>query len=1101
MGGDDRENELKIQKLENQITTMQSKVKFRTIEEMPLNLRSRWIPLEVLNEFMISRGNKPLLYDETTNIYEVDLTHSKGTVPSEYNFYGDLIRHLNNLGLEHGVQNKDREEAIEEFKERFRSWLAVHPKRQEFENTYNRKFNNYVKEEYDDTPIPIDKMDDGFSLNRYHYSAIRRMLDVGRGILAYGTGLGKTFAAIATAYLLKERGIAKKPMIVVPKSVLANWVSEINVFSGNKKRKIMIIGMHEKKDKNETLQLDVKGKIQWNEDTFEEVQRKLQQVAQNDYDIVLITRDKFDMMSFSPEILQRTLDDVVHRHIIRSNAEATARDVEVAKANIERAIMGRVKAGHEKVETIYFDQLGVDALFADEAHSYRNLFGLVGRPIKWAMTQPDVQRSMRMYVASQFIREKNNGKNVFFLTATPTVNNPLEAYNMLQYIAPEEYDRRNIFNMQDFFDTFGNVETLDIADISGEIKPRPALTGFKALPELRTIFMRYTDMRRAQDVGLKVPQPDPHFNTSNMTTLQKRVYNDLRERARELLAMTEEERKESGDHIFSILSDMQKAAISIKLLMEEGSEHRPELTSKEVEEEGVSPKMKESVEDTLRIYKTGEKQLIFAEFKAIQKELKNELIKAGIPEKDILIINADTAGSSSNRQHMSEEYNSGKYKVVIGNSTMAEGMNFQVETSAVNHLTLPWTPAAIEQRNGRGVRQGNKREMVDINYYMTHGTFDGFFFDAINRKKGWQWDLWNGTADEAKNENSGRSFSPQELQVMLSDDPEAERLKVDAENKTQIEKNREEMQKRGLSAFNQYQNLLIQYKKMKPEEKSDELGKQLQERITYTRQLLQNNEQFEYKGLLESDEPAYVDADRRIVVPVGRYFTRNGGNWEKHGLYRFVSVDPVNRRVKIEKIIEGEQREYDHANPSPGEISNVGFNEFKSFFKSGISTPAVHSDEVERKLYDSIKNWRQVRLLQPDTITNKKENIFKILEENDVDDIPVIDHKTGGVKIAARSDFEPKEEYNRRTGQTENLPPTYSKDDIYWPLDIRRWMKDILDIAQKERTEYRKIWAGRNRHYKPPMPKEVNFANEVFGWQWPSTEEEVPEEENTEDQE
>jgi SNF2 family DNA or RNA helicase len=299
------------------------------------------------------------------------------------------------------------------------------------------------------------------------------------------------------------------------------------------------------------------------------------------------------------------------------------------------------------------------------------------------------------------------------MTATPTVNNPLEVFNMLQFIAPEEMDKRNVHNMGEFFGIFGEVQKTDYLRANNEIVQRDTLTGFKTLPELRQLMHEYTDMRTAEDVGLKIPKADEQNILSPKTPLQAEVYDALRNEANTYLKMTPKERIEAGyeqGDYMKILSDMQKATISLKILANTGSEFAPRslLTPDALEKHSITPKMQQCVENTLTTVKEGDKKLIFCEYKEAQEELKEYLIKAGVPAKEIMVVNADTAGKSEQRQKISVDYNSGKYKVVIGNRTMSEGMNFQVETAAIDHLDIPYTPSALTQRNGRGVRQGNK---------------------------------------------------------------------------------------------------------------------------------------------------------------------------------------------------------------------------------------------------------------------------------------------------------------------------------------------------------------------------------------------------------
>ncbi len=1112
--GNDPHKDLKIDKLQKQIGLLRGKATFRKIEDMPILFTSRWIPLKYLNQYLHDEQDwKGISFDPDRNRYDVDPTTFGKELPTAHNEYGDFLNYVNGEGLTHGTQNENRMAALKEMEQQFKSWLAVHPDRDKIEDQFNRSFNNYLNETFDDSPIAIDKKSDSFDLNPYHYSAIKRLLSKGRGILAYGTGLGKTFAGLATALLLKQTGKAKKPMVVVPKSVFANWQEEIKRFVGEKSINLMVIGQHERK-KNGLVQNDKNGNPIWDDDTFEQVQAKLQQVAQNDYDLVLVTRDKLDMVGLSKDTMESYLHQIINKHITRG--DLSDREFKEAVERMEGQIMGRARGGHEKTQFVNFDELGVDALFVDEAHNYRNLFGLLGRQqnTMWALSQPDTQRSMRMYLFSKWVREHNTpeNRNVFLLTATPTVNNPLEAFNMLQYIAPEELDKRNLPTISEFFDMFGRVEPVNVMRANGQMEERMGLVGFQSLPELRQMFLEYTDMRRAKDVGLKVPEEAAEFKLSDFTPTQRRVYDELRQRA-DALFDAKAKGQDTEDHLFSIFSDMQKATVSLRLLQQTGSKLAPVVTNAEVETEGMSPKMRQCVEHTIDFHKQGKKKIIFAEYKELQTELRDQLVKAGIPKEEIVIVNADTAKSARDRQRISDEYNKGKYTVVIGNKTMQEGMNFQRGTGAIDHLMLAWTPADLEQRNGRGVRQGNKVDSVAVSYYLTKGSFDHFLHEAVNRKRGWQWDLWHSQDESVENKNTGRSFSPQELRVMLSEDPEAERIRAAEMEKSAVEKQVDGYKSRALSSFNQYQNLLIQYGKMSPEEKEAERGRDVKTRIDVARSGLQRDKYFEQKGLLEGNEPAYVDSDKRILMPVGRYFTANDGDWKKHGLYQFVKVDPVKREVIVRKVTPSEgESEYSYYRGIPnrmGEVRSVDYKEFREHFKQGIQAASPDHGELQNLVVERMKQFKDVTLLAPETLAARKAEILEKLSEGDSDQIvPYVNQDTGKVEFAELSDFVyPKEflkhskdeeaageekgywmEHHRKWMKTERKPV----ESIYFPTDPERFKKDILAQAQKDvegwEKEYKR-WKDmygrkRGRSWRPSMPERsaaMKMADAMFG--------------------
>jgi len=907
-------------------------------------------------------------------------------------------------------------------------------------------------------------------------------------------------------------------------NVLANWQAELKRFLGDKEAKVLVIGQHEAKDRYGLPKKDEHGRIVYEDDDADQVQAKLQQVAQNEYDLILISDSKIDTMMMTPERTEEYLDYIVNRHI--SDSDMTDREREKAVERLEGRVMGRLKGANDrelklnlgkeggvfKSKQIFFDELGIDGLIIDEAHHYKNLFGIKNTRIRGVMGEQDTQRSMRLYMFSKLIRDSHDGKNVFLLTATPTPNNPLEAYNMLQYIAPEEFEKRDIRNMQGFYDMFAKVDTERKLKADNKYKEEQVLGGFKNLPELRQIMFEYTDMRKAEDVGLKVPDEKSEFKVSDMSQVQRRVYDDLHERAEEFFNMSKEEKAESGDHIFSILSDMQKATVSLRLLKETGSGHAPVLTDADIEADGLSPKVRQCIEDTVDVYKQGKKKLIFAEYKGLQQETRDALVKAGIPEDEIYVFNADSTGSSSKRQKVSEDYNNGKYKVVIGNSAMSEGMNFQVATAGIDHLMLAWTPDALVQRNGRGVRQGNTESEVGVKYYLTSGSYDSILHEIISRKKGWQYDLWRGKSDEAENE-AGRKFSPEEIRVLLSPDPEAAKMRLADLKKTAIQKEGEELKSRALSNFNQYQNFLIQYKKMKPEEREGDKGKQLASRIETARDLLNRNEQFEQKGLLEGQEPAYVDSDKRIVIPTGQYFTEQEGDWKKSGIYQFTSVDPVNRKVSVRKISEGTdepKRGGYYSRNEVADVQTIDYKDLREWFQHGMQPVNVPHEEIQNRHLENMKSVKYLSLLDPDVAANNRAKIVeKLLEHDDDAKVPFIDRKDGQIGVTDISSFgipkkyrewaegeakeESKDNYFRKRVE-EMKKKQLPLDDLYLPVDPIRWRNDILSHALKDKEEREKrnksyggrssYGRGRKGHYQEPETEFEKLAGQLWGWRW-----------------
>mgnify|MGYP002813226582 CR=1 FL=1 len=1438
---DDAHKELKIDKLKKQSTQLELKANKRIIEDMPIYFKARWMPLQHLNDFLKSKDWKQLLYDEDRGVYEVDTSTIGEELPDRYNMYGDFIRYINNLGLEHGVQNKDRLASLLDMEREYKSFLAVHPQREWIENLYNRKFNNYIEETFDNTPLKIDKLSKNFSLNAYHNSAIRRLIEKGRGLLAFSTGLGKTMSSIGLALYNKQIGNWKKPMVVVPKSVLSQWVSEIKRFTGENQIKLLVIGEREALDRNGVPRIDKDGRPLMRDETAEEAQAKLQHAAQNDYDIILISDSKLDTLTLSPTRLSNYMDDIVDRHVFKSNADLTDRQREEATAKLLGRITSRTKGDDDRLQNIKegkkggtfksrainFDELGIDGMIVDEClpyhskilteigwrkigeivdrrenikvysfndrhneielksitnwmskplnhkivklnlsngkhivsthnhkiltrengyvpaieskeetifvlqeddnkdmqtmqygipiqvsrsnkqfkagilfsimrsilssiitayqrtktpaipcfsgcykrseitsniyknekkqpdvkphnqrenapiingkdipcerrerstndstnvtftdhessygisdtnsngkrivpmftkllqgrfsnsrkensnrnrwqnaqakkmeifrspkdkslkcvrvdsieilergsyanygfrsskdstvyditvadnhnficegvivsncHNYKNLFGVINNRTRGVMGDQQTSQSMRMYLFSKYINELKGNKNMYLMSATPTPNNPLEVFNMFQYFAPDEMDKRQMYNIEQFLDMFGEITSIKTQKANGKIVDENVLSGFSNLPELRQSVFEYTDMRNAKDVGLKVPEEKARHIMSAMTPLQERVYKGLRNRADVWLKMNAAERKESGDNILKIIGDMVKASVSLRLLKDTTELGDIELSNEEITEDGYSPKVQQCVEHSVDFYKQGKKKIIFARYKALQHELKDALVKSGIPENDIYVFNADTTATSSARMKVSDDYNAGKYKIVIGNEAMSEGMNFQVGTGAVDNLMLAWTPDELTQRKGRGLRQGNKEKEVEVNYYFTSGTIDSLFHEILSRKTGWQYDLYKSKADKADNPNAnGRQFTPQEIEVMLSDNPEEARRRLEDLKKSGLEKEKDELKSRALANFNQLQNFNLQYNRMNKEERTSDKGKEIQSRITNAKSLLNKNEYFEHKGLLENDKPVYIDSDKRVLMPVGQMFTKSDGNYNEHGLYKLEDVDPISREVKIRKIIHKE-RSWQLGRES-GDITNVDYKTLRENFADGMKAVDVPPAEMDEAIASNMKNIKTATMLSPEYISNNRKAIISKINKDE--GIPYIDRKTGNMELGKVTNFVIPEDEAEYAKEEKNEPDSdkfwtkqikeYKKDmkpieDAYLPVDPIRWRNDILKVALEEKAksveEHKRYgshtYGKRGRHTNTRQAgKWESFTRNLYGWDW-----------------
>jgi hypothetical protein len=993
-------------KLAEQVGQVVARLEPRSIDDMtiPLWAVGEWVPVEAFNAFMRDRGYHEIL--EHDGGWKFDARSGARTYQTQLE--QDTLITLNRGRISHGSKTKEAKAEVAALEGEFRDWLAASDYRLEVEQNYNVAFNGEISQEYSGEPLEIAGIDqrDGKRLHHYQNSTIRQMAEIGRGIVALNVGLGKTASAIALSQHLKQLGRTKKPCMVVPKSVLANWVKEVNFWG--KDLKVMVLGQtqqfwadgspawevpgHSFKMKGGNPVLDADGNyilfanedkkkaspvamspeqvqklgsFSFREDDAATKERKMQQLAQNSYDLVLMSEPVFQSIGLDPEREYAEMSDIMGRHINDASAANKKKQYELQKRK-EAKLAQLADRRSEKTENITWEDLGIDCLFHDEAHHLKNLFATGSRTGDVAfLSNAESQRSLDFYYKSKYIREQNNNQNVFLLTATPTSNNPLEAYNMLMHVCPEEFDKRGIRNIDDFLQIFGDIQEVMVPGVNLEMTTKNGLIGFKNLKDLRKLFNKFTRMQDAQDVGLPIPKENGQDVGVEMTPAQQSVYEGLRERANELLQGKVED---GTDHIFSVISDMDKAALDLEYYADTtGSGDVPDLDSPEARR---SPKIESAVARAMASRTAnGGKQIVFCDAVQLHDKIKQQYIDAGYPADEIQIVNAGTVPKSSDRQKVSQAYNDGRVTLVIGNTaTMGEGMNFQVGTTDIHHLTTPWTPAAIDQRNGRGVRQGNTLDGVNIHYYGAEGSFDGYRKGTLERKRGWLNDLWKGDADTAQNQNTG-GMSMDEMTIALSANPEATRKALESNRELQIAKLTKQKQLQANKQFSQLQTMKMALSKMSPERKLSGPGQQLQDRHDRLKRSLLNNEHFNHRSILENETPAYVGSDGTIFS-VGQHLEQEDGS-----VYRVASIDPVKQTIRAEQAIGPEYSPFQDRGSKDFEFRQINGT------KWGAAKPIDFSEhEKDRRFASSVRGYDRLKNLTPQQIDSHRDLITEKLK-------------------------------------------------------------------------------------------------------------------------
>lgn len=726
-----------------------------------------------------------------------------------------LMNYLN--GAKISITDKYSEETkskLKELEDGFRDFLDLKEESPEIASSYNRKFNNWMEKTFDDSIIDnIDKIDfekelirdgkeplkirDAIAPNQWE--SIRRMMDQGKGMLAHGVGVGKTFQAIAIALKTKQEGKAKRPLVVTPKSVLLNWEDEINKWT--KDTNILIVGY--KKNAQGI----------WSEEKPAEKLMKLYDIINNgdNYDMILMTRDIFDGINFRRETKKQIITDLVRKYVSIDRTQLTKKEkkeVDKKVQQLEQMFTEAMQSETTSYQGITFEDLGIDMIIRDEAHDSKSLLKpMLQDDVKGISSGKISNRAMNNYIATKLVRNANDDKNVFLLTATPISNSPVEIFNMILPFAETELEKIGIKNMDDFIDRFARTEELPTVDADGRVLNMKKFAGWSSGDVLRKIFFRFVDYKTHKDVRgvtVKFPTETPNhvFTTPNegqqllldhcrnrlwacrvlsrskmkeligskvkitdklVKSLEKDFLDDPNplEEAIKAGAIDKTEEMEIRAHFkdyvktfltlnrdpnpqatlitdgfFKIQTDMLKATGDLDWYRTDRSDYGLEIDEEFVSSHPDNQKLQVLTDTVLAAHHSGEKQLIFAVNKNLHYKIRDMLVASGVPENEIVIVNGDEVKESDERLKISKEFNSGKFRIVIGNyATMGEGLNFQNGTSKIHHLQTTWNHLPVQQGNGRGIRQGNPRETVDTFYYLAKGSVDSFMNQKILDKR------------------------------------------------------------------------------------------------------------------------------------------------------------------------------------------------------------------------------------------------------------------------------------------------------------------------------------------------------------------------------
>ena len=716
--------------------------------EIGVRIGANWVPVEVYQQFMVElltpnyyvRDRIRILRSEATgqwSIREKNADRSNVKANTTYgtkrmSAYHILEQTLNQKdvrvfdyiedenGKKKPVLNKketaiaqDRQELI---KQKFAEWIWKDIDRRELLcRIYNETFNGIRPREYDGRHIRFEGMNPEISLRPHQINAIAHILYGGNTLLAHEVGAGKTYEMVAAAMEMKRLGLCTKSLIVVPNHITEQWAAEwLQLYpSAN-------ILVATKKD-------------------FETQNRKkfCSRIATGDYDAIIIGHSQFEKIPMSVErqqaILERQIEEILEG-IEQAKAQKaeryTVKQMERTRKSLE-ARLAKLNDQSRKDDVVTFEQLGVDRLFIDESHYFKNLFLATKMRNVGGIAQTEAQKSSDLFMKTQYLDELTGGRGVIFATGTPISNSMVELYTIQRYLQYRLLQEMGLIHFDDWASNFG--ETVTAIELSPEgtgYRAKTRFAKFYNLPELMAAFKEVADIQTADMLCLPVPKANFHTEVIQPSELQKEMIQGLAERAEKIRAGGVDPHV---DNMLRITNDGRKLALDMRLI-------------NPLAADDPNGKVAVCARNVFRIWEqTKEKrsaQLVFCDLStpttdgsfSVYDDLKKKLMDAGIPEEEIAFIH--TADSEAKKKELFSKVRAGQVRVLLGSTAkMGAGTNVQDKLIALHDLDCPWRPSDLQQRLGRIVRQGNENEEVEIYRYVTESTFDAYLYQLVENKQ------------------------------------------------------------------------------------------------------------------------------------------------------------------------------------------------------------------------------------------------------------------------------------------------------------------------------------------------------------------------------
>lgn len=719
-----------------------------TASEISVRLGATWLPPDDVQEFIFhlletpryAQWNIKVHFSPFTSEWNIEgKSYDKGNVRA-YNTYGTsrinaykIIEETLNLkdvrifdyieddeGRKKAVLNK-KETAIaqskqEMIKQEFQDWIWSDPERRErLCKSYNEKFNSVRPREYDGSHIIFNGMNPEIELREHQKNAVAHILYGGNTLLAHAVGAGKTFEMVAAAQESKRLGLCNKSLFVVPNHLTEQWAAEyLQLYPAAN------ILVATKKD-------------------FETKNRKrfCGRIATGDYDAVIIGHSQFEKIPMSIErqraILEQQLEEITGgiAELKRNRGENfSIKQLEKSKKSIKQKL-DKLNDQTKKDDVVTFEELGVDRLFVDESHYYKNLYLYTKMRNVGGIAQTEAQKSSDLFMKCRYLDEITGGRGTVFATGTPISNSMVELYTIQRYLQYSTLVKNGLQHFDAWASTFG--ETITAVELTPEgtgYRAKTRFAKFYNLPELMAMFKEIADIKTADMLNLPVPEAKYHNIAVKPSEMQKEMVASLAERAEQVRGGGVDS---SVDNMLKITNDGRKLALDQRML----NDMLPDF-------EGS--KINACVDNIYRIWEENadkkSAQLVFCDLStpkndgtfSVYNDIRKKLIERGIPESEVKFIHE--ADTDMKKKELFQKTRKGEVRVLLGSTQkMGAGTNVQDKLIALHDVDCPWRPSDLEQRSGRIVRQGNENPQVDIYRYVTEQTFDAYLYQLVEGKQ------------------------------------------------------------------------------------------------------------------------------------------------------------------------------------------------------------------------------------------------------------------------------------------------------------------------------------------------------------------------------